>query len=389
MKNQFGYKLIKVKGILCSAAFFLGMMVASPAALAYVDDDGTTAINSVATATDVQAASTAQATVDTNQNTSIATNSTSISNTNTSVATNSTGVANNSTSIATNSTNINTIVNDPTTGQVQVNTATIGLGGLTVQGATQLDGALNVDGATTTNGITNTGDIATGTLQTTGLATLNSAQVDTTLNVDGATTLNSSLTQTGGDASFTSADGLSNLTVENGEISAGTTDSELSLSDAEVSLTLNNGVSDHGLVVTTTSTTLSGGATSSQMVLDDNGATFSEVGSGDPIIVTGVADGVSTYDAVNKGQLDALEGKLQNQIDDNTSGIAAVAAMANIPAPLPGHKYSMGVGYGNFQGEQAIAFGGTAMVNDSVNLKLSAGVSGSDVTLGAGAGISW
>ena len=280
-------------------------------------------------------------------------------------------------------------MNDPTNGQVEVLTATIGLGGLTVQGATQLDGALNVDGATTTNGITNTGDIATGTLQTTGLATLNSAQVDTTLNVDGATTLNSSLTQTGGDASFTSADGLSNLTVENGEVSAGTTDSELSLSDAEVSLTLNNGVSDQGLVVTTTSTTLSGGATSSQMVLDDNGATFSEVGSGDPITVTGVADGVSTYDAVNKGQLDALEGKLQNQIDDNTSGIAAVAAMANIPAPLPGHKYSMGVGYGNFQGEQAIAFGGTAMVNDSVNLKLSAGVSGSDVTIGAGAGISW
>ena len=357
MKNQFGYKLIKVKGILCSAAFFLGMMVASPAALAYVDDDGTTAISSVATVTDVQAASTAQATVDTNQNTSIAnnsssiaTNSTSISNTNTSVATNSTGVANNSTSIATNSTNINTIVNDPTTGQVQVNTATIGLGGLTVQGATQLDGSLNVDGATT---------------------------------------LNAGVAVTGGDSSFTSADGLSNLTVENGEVFAGTTNSELSLSDAEVSLTLNNGVSDHGLVVTTTSTTLSGGATSSQMVLDDNGATFSDVGSGDPITVTGVADGVSTYDAVNKGQLDALEGKLQNQIDDNTSGIAAVAAMANIPAPLPGHKYSMGVGYGNFQGEQAIAFGGSAMVTDSVNVKMSAGVSGSDVTIGAGAGISW
>ena len=378
MKNQFGYKLIKVKGILCSAAFFLGMMVASPAALAYVDDDGTTAISSVATVTDVQAASTAQATVDTNQNTSIANNSssiatnstsisntntsvatnstgvannsTSISNTNTSVATNSTGVANNSTSIATNSTNINTIVNDPTTGQVQVNTATIGLGGLTVQGATQLDGSLNVDGATT---------------------------------------LNAGVAVTGGDSSFTSADGLSNLTVENGEVFAGTTNSELSLSDAEVSLTLNNGVSDHGLVVTTTSTTLSGGATSSQMVLDDNGATFSDVGSGDPITVTGVADGVSTYDAVNKGQLDALEGKLQNQIDDNTSGIAAVAAMANIPAPLPGHKYSMGVGYGNFQGEQAIAFGGSAMVTDSVNVKMSAGVSGSDVTIGAGAGISW
>ena len=266
------------------------------------------------------------------------------------MATNSTGVANNSTSIATNSTNINTIVNDPTTGQVQVNTATIGLGGLTVQGATQLDGSLNVDGATT---------------------------------------LNAGVAVTGGDSSFTSADGLSNLTVENGEVFAGTTNSELSLSDAEVSLTLNNGVSDHGLVVTTTSTTLSGGATSSQMVLDDNGATFSDVGSGDPITVTGVADGVSTYDAVNKGQLDALEGKLQNQIDDNTSGIAAVAAMANIPAPLPGHKYSMGVGYGNFQGEQAIAFGGSAMVTDSVNVKMSAGVSGSDVTIGAGAGISW
>ncbi|MEH6504566.1 MAG: YadA-like family protein, partial [Cycloclasticus sp.] len=298
-------------------------------------------------------------------------------------------IGTNTVSIGSNAVDIDMIMNDPTNGQVEVLTATIGLGGLTVQGAAQLDGTLNVDGATTTNGITNTGDIATGTLQTTGLATLNSAQVDTTLNVDGATTLNSSLTQSGGDSSFTSADGLSNLTVENGEVSAGTTDAELSLTDAEVSLTLDNGVSDHGLVVTTTSTTLSGGATSSQMVLDDNGATFSEVGTGDPITVTGVADGVDPFDAVNKGQLDALEGRLQNQIDDNTSGIAAVAAMANIPAPLPGHNYSMGVGYGNFQGEQAIAFGGSAIVGDGVNVKMSAGISGSDVTIGAGAGISW
>ncbi|PHS73628.1 MAG: hypothetical protein COB22_00005, partial [Cycloclasticus sp.] len=278
----------------------------------------------------------------------IATNSGSIVSNATDIATNSGNIVSNATDISTNSSIIETIVNDQTNGQVEVLTAIIGTGGLTVEGSTALEAGVTV---------------------------------------------------TGGDSSFTSADGSTSLSITDAGVAAGvvgaTSSSALTLDEATASLEVTNSLGNtHGLVVGTSSTTLSGGTTSSQINLDDNGAQFTSTDLNATFDmgghrVTNVADGIDPGDAINKGQLDAAVNGLQKQIDDNTSGIATVAAMANIPAPLPGHNYSMGVGYGNFQGEQAIAFGATAMVGERINVKLSAGVSGSDVTIGAGAGMSW
>ena len=366
MKNQFGYKLIKVKGILCSAAFFLGMMMSVSAnAAVTIDEGGIATHNNIAETADITALSTAQSSADVAQTASIST-------------------AQSSADVA--------------------QTASIS----TAQSTADVTQTAEISTAQSTADVTQTAEISTAqevvdvaqdviitsitTNDANGAVNVLEANIGADgLTVDGATTLSSSLTQSGGNASFTS--GGSNLTVSsdvNEGVSASTANSELSLTDALVEVSQNG----HGLYIETGTTTLTGGTTSSQIILNDGGAQFS---STDPTStfdmgdhrVTGVADGVDPFDAVNKGQLDAINNRLQNQIDDNTSGIASVAAMANIPAPLPGHKYSMGVGYGNFQGEQAIAFGGSAMVTDSVNVKMSAGVSGSDVTIGAGAGISW
>ena len=219
------------------------------------------------------------------------------------------------------------------------------------------------------------------------------------LTVEGSTALESGVTVTGGDSSFTSADGSTSLSITDAGVAAGvagaSTASGLTLDEASASLEVTNSLGNtHGLVVGTSSTTLSGGTTSSQINLNDNGAQFSSsdlnatFDMGDHRI-TGVADGINADDAINKGQLDRAVGGLQKQIDDNTSGIATVAAMANIPAPLPGDNYAIGMGFGSFQGEQALAIGASALVGERVNLKLSAGVSGSDVTVGAGVGMSW
>ena len=83
----------------------------------------------------------------------------------------------------------------------------------------------------------------------------------------------------------------------------------MEVTNTEASLTFNNGTTTHGLVVNNTDATLSGGTSSTFMVLDDSGATFSTgaKGSGVPAKVTGVADGKTKYDAVNKGQLDDIE----------------------------------------------------------------------------------
>ena len=110
------------------------------------------------------------------------------------------------------------------------------------------------------------------------------------------------------------------------------------------------------------------------MTLNDDGATFRKTSAGGPARVTGVADGRSRYDAVNYGQL----GKA-------FEGAASAAALAALPQPVAGKNYSVGVGYGNFADESAVAFGAKANVG---NVSFSAGGAFSDseemVNVGAG-----
>ena len=109
--------------------------------------------------------------------------------------------------------------------------------------------------------------------------------------------------------------------------------------------------------------------------------------------ITNVADGVNETDAVNFRQLTSSENRLSKKVtslkSDAFSGIAAVAALAAIPAPAPGRHSSIGIGYGNYKGENAIAVGYKADITESLQLSAGLAHSNSDVTTNVGVGWSW
>ncbi|MFP3455519.1 YadA-like family protein [Psychrobacter sp. SIMBA_152] len=84
--------------------------------------------------------------------------------------------------------------------------------------------------------------------------------------------------------------------------------------------------------------------------------------------ITGVADGLNPTDAVNFGQLTALDGKLSNSVnelgykineveDDANAGISAAMATSSLPqAYIPG-KSMIGGGVATYNGESAVAIG--------------------------------
>ncbi len=278
-----------------------------------------------------------------------------------------------------------------------------GITTLTTSGDANVGGALNVTGATTLGS----------TLDVTGATTLGS-----TLSVTGATTLTGALTANGGEtvnngstiwsgngtgnrmivdatsSRFVSANGFSNATVSNSAVSL-LADSDASGANARSSLSMaptsasllvntNSGVS-HGITIDQTSTVISGGTDSTSLTLDDTGATFQNDTTGGPARVTGIADGVGDFDAVNMRQFR----KLENEVEDAYSGIASVAALAAIPPPAPGKNFSVGVGYGNFDTESAIAVGGKMLVGEQKDITLGGGVGFSESETVVNAGIGW
>ena len=149
--------------------------------------------------------------------------------------------------------------------------------------------------------------------------------------------------------------------------------------ESVAALTLTNGVGNtHGIEVYENRTVLSGGVTSTTMTLNDNGATFSNTRTGGPARVTGVADGKNDFDAVNFRQMKTAY-----------AGIASVAAMSSLPAPMPGKQYSVGVGVGHFESENAIAVGFKALMSDAVSLNVGLGHSNDATAASAGLGFSW
>ena len=263
-------------------------------------------------------------------------------------------------------------VTGATTTNGVTNTGDIATTTLNTTGAACVGGALGVTGATTTNGVTNTGDVATTTLTTTG-----AASVGGTLAVTGATTTNG-LANTGDFSSSGNASIGGNLVVGGTITAANATSVELTGTGASATLdgttaTFKNSTG-HGVAIQESETTLSGGRNSTSLTLNDDGATFRNTSAGGPARVTGVADGRSRYDAVNYGQL----GKA-------FEGAASAAALAALPQPVAGKNYSVGVGYGNFADESAVAFGAKANVG---NVSFSAGGAFSDseemVNVGAG-----
>ncbi|MCK9453510.1 MAG: YadA-like family protein [Bacteroidales bacterium] len=101
--------------------------------------------------------------------------------------------------------------------------------------------------------------------------------------------------------------------------------------------------------------------------------------------IHGVAAGTAGTDAVNLNQLNDIE-------NDMSKGIAATTAIANIPQVEAGKKASVGLGYGHYNGENALAIGGSwhfGAQSDGI-MKVSVGTGGSGETaVGAGASWSW
>uniref|UniRef100_UPI002595055D YadA family autotransporter adhesin n=1 Tax=uncultured Psychrobacter sp. TaxID=259303 RepID=UPI002595055D len=116
--------------------------------------------------------------------------------------------------------------------------------------------------------------------------------------------------------------------------------------------------------VTTGNTTVSNNGIT---IKDGPSMTTGGINAGDKTI-TGVADGIEVNDAVNLGQLNALDGKLSNSVnelgykineveDDANAGISAAMAMSSLPqAYIPG-KSMVGGGIATYNGQSAVAIG--------------------------------
>ncbi|WP_352288530.1 YadA-like family protein [Psychrobacter sp. GW64-MNA-CIBAN-0177] len=208
----------------------------------------------------------------------------------------------------------------------------------------------------TTNIATNTADIVTNTTNietnTTNIK-VNKDKIDAGLNfgADSGATINkpvgddSVLTFTGGNNISTTAAGSSIKFDLNGNINVD------SVKTGNTSIN-NNGV------------TIVGGPS----------MTASGINAGDSRI-TGVANATEATDAVNFGQLSALDSRLNNNMsdlgykigeveDDANAGISAAMAMSSLPqAFIPG-KSLIGGGIGTYNGESAVAIGFSKLSND-------------------------
>ena len=207
--------------------------------------------------------------------------------------------------------------------------------------------------------------------------------------VDGDLAVNGYLTSTNPTASRyhilnsgVSVNGASNSVsvVSNGTGSAAANHSQLLVQPDNLFLTVLNTATqeNHGLAVNTQATTLSGDKIATSLTLNDNGATFRNDATGGPARVTGVDDGRNPYDAVNYRQLEKAY-----------SGVASVAALAGIPDPGPGKRFSIGMGGGTYLTEKAMAIGLTAQIRDNIRLKTGLAYDGTQTTVNEGISFSW
>ncbi|MBN1974593.1 MAG: YadA C-terminal domain-containing protein, partial [Sedimentisphaerales bacterium] len=261
---------------------------------------------------------------------------------------------NNSISVSGNTNNNTLVVGDTQTGNVGINSFNYGTevtGGMLIEGDLGVNGSiysLNPTASATVN-VANNGMTITGAENTVVLQADNDAL----------------------DTNFRSA---------------------LTMVPTSTSLLVNTDTGEsHGIEITQSSTVISGGTSTTTLTLDDNGATFADEDTGAPIKVTGVANGTGTYDAVNYGQFTSELGRLDDRIDDSYSGIASVAAIAAVPSPVSGKNLSVGLGFGNFKSESAIALGAKALLGRKKDVTITAGLgySGSNTTLSAGLGWSF
>ena len=92
---------------------------------------------------------------------------------------------------------------------------------------------------------------------------------------------------------------------------------------------------------------------------------------------------------VESSRFSTVDGRLSDVKETSYRGIAAVTAIANIPTVEESKRFAVGVGVGNFEGENALAIGASIRANESLTFKVSAGKSGDSAAYGAGAALSF
>ncbi|MGJ7607876.1 YadA family autotransporter adhesin [Variovorax sp. LT1R20] len=107
--------------------------------------------------------------------------------------------------------------------------------------------------------------------------------------------------------------------------------------------------------------------------------------------ISNVAPGIAPTDAVNMGQLGAVQSRLQGQIASMQriaySGVAMAAAMSTLPQAMTPGKTLLSVGVGNYAGYSAIAIGFSSRSNDGKWVyKINSGYSGTRFNIGVGVG---
>jgi len=98
--------------------------------------------------------------------------------------------------------------------------------------------------------------------------------------------------------------------------------------------------------------------------------------------IINLSDGIDPLDAANRRQPDKVQ-------DDLRSRIAAAAAIAAIPAPTPGHRFSVGIGGGFYEGNGVVAAGFNANLSDNLRLTGSVGNSSGNTVSSVGPGFGW
>jgi hypothetical protein len=236
-----------------------------------------------------------------------------------------------------------------------VNTAT-----LNTTGNASVGGALAVTGASTTNGVTNTGAIKTTTLAVTGAST--TTGVTNTGNINNSGAVNTATLNATGNASVGGTLAVTGASTTTGVTNTGNISNSGAVNTATLNTTGNASVG--GALAVTGSTSTHG--------IDNN---MSQI--------RGVANGTSTNDAVNYGQLQDTQKLLAR-------GIASVTAMANIPALDQNKTFSVGLGLGSFDSNTAVALGASYRVSPNAVLRGSiAGGSSGSTAFGVGIGGSW
>ncbi len=145
------------------------------------------------------------------------------------------------------------------------------------------------------------------------------------------------------------------------------------------SMTVTNRLGNtHGLVVEEERTVLSGGAHSTVLELNDDGASFANMQTGAPVVVSGVAAGVAPTDAANvaqvhgvvdaavaplNGRLDGVERGLQrldqkiDAVEKKLSGGVAMALALSQPVSFaPQSQSAVTGGVATYNGQTAMGF---------------------------------